>query len=66
MEWHDGGPIRYMRLALTVQAENRYWQDPVLVAFAELLHGFGYFNASPRFHFDIDPYDPSDVGTRTA
>jgi len=66
MEWHDGGPIRDMRFALTVQAEYCHWQDPLFVTLSELLHGFGYFDASPRFHFDIDPYDPSDVGPRTA
>jgi hypothetical protein len=63
MEWHDGGPIRDVSFALTVQAEYRHWQYPIFVSVAELLHGFGDFNTSPRFHFDIDPYYPSDVGT---
>jgi hypothetical protein len=62
MEWHDGGPIRYMSLALTVQTENRHWQMPVLVPVSELLHSFGDFDASPSLDFDIDPYYPSDVG----
>ena len=63
MEWHDGGPIRDVSLALTIEAKDCHWQDPVLVTVSELLHGLGYFDASACFYFDIVPYYPSDVGS---
>jgi hypothetical protein len=66
MEWHDGGPIRDMSFALAVQAEYCHWQMPLLVPVSELLHSLGDFNPPPSFNFDINPYYPSDVGSRSA